>query len=155
MSKTRLTVLPVCERPGCPVYPGHEQHVESAGGSVLSWDGTLLSSEQQLPTHITLITQEGGILTQAVSKKMCPLGVNSRKERKTCYSTTAGSMFAYVLIQFLSKCVPGGSPLAEQLQRQLCQTNSPHTVVQPARPQTTLGNLKPPALSWKQIHSGT
>lgn len=52
-----------------------------------------------------------------------------------------------MLVQFLSKCAPGSSPLAEQLQCQLCQTNSPHTVVQPAWPQTTLGDLKSPALS--------
>lgn len=52
-----------------------------------------------------------------------------------------------MLVQFLSKCASGGSPLAEQLQGQLCQANSPHTVVQPARPQTTLGNLKSPSFS--------
>lgn len=60
---------------------------------------------------------------------------------------SVASLFTHMLVQLLPKRAPGGSPLAEQLQCQLCHADSSHTVVQPAWPQATLGDLKPPSLS--------
>lgn len=58
----------------------------------------------------------------------------------------------YVLVEFLPEGLPAGGAVAQQLQRPLRQAHSSHAVVQPAGAQTTLGDLKAAALTWKESH---
>ena len=54
----------------------------------------------------------------------------------------------HVLVEFLSEGAPVGSSLTQKLQGPFGQPHRPHAVVQPARAQTTLGDLKTPPFPW-------
>lgn len=55
-----------------------------------------------------------------------------------------------MFVEFLPEGVSAGGPLAEQFQGLLRQAHGPHAVVQPARAQAALGDLKAASLTWRE-----
>lgn len=62
---------------------------------------------------------------------------------------------AHVLIEFLAEGLALSRALAQDLQGSLGRAEGPHAVMDPARPQPALGNLKAPALTWLERKTGT
>lgn len=72
-----------------------------------------------------------------------PVRLATRSHNKTHDAT-------HVFVEFLPEGVSAGGPLAEQLQGLLRQAHGPHAVVQPARAQAALGDLKAASLTWRE-----
>lgn len=74
--------------------------------------------------------------------------VTSRPFR--CRQAAFQGNVAYVLVELFAKGFPGGGTPAEQLQRHLSHAHGSHAVMQPARTQTALSDLKASAFAYQQ-----